>query len=146
MNHGKIESRKLLCYPYTHCMFACSSIHGNEIPYALLQGKRINIEGKRIKTKRKRERLLSILCYKSCGLAIAPILAARTPQLPLADWWGTAAALQEPGKVRPLTQLALSRLIPALTRSSFYFFSWSMHYSPCGCNAPAWLLWLDNRW
>jgi len=28
----------------------------------------------------------------------------------------------------------------------FTFFPWSMHYSPCGCNAPAWLLWLDNRW
>ena len=29
-NHGKIGSRKLLCYPYTHCMFTSTSIHGNE--------------------------------------------------------------------------------------------------------------------
>ena len=26
----KIGSRKLLCYPYTHCMFTCTSIHGND--------------------------------------------------------------------------------------------------------------------
>ena len=54
-NHDKIGSRKLLCYPYTHCMFACTSIHGNELPYALLQAKRVNTEEKRIKTKGKRE-------------------------------------------------------------------------------------------
>ena len=54
----KIESRKLLCYLYTHCMIACTSIHGNE------QKERELTQKERKLRQKERERLLSILCYK----------------------------------------------------------------------------------
>ena len=66
----KIESRKLLWYPYTHCMFTCTSIHGNE------QKERELTQKERKLRQNERERLLLILYYKSCGLAIALTLAS----------------------------------------------------------------------
>jgi len=51
-------------------MFACTGIYGNE------QKEKELTQKERKLRQNERERLLSILCYKSCGLAIAPTLAS----------------------------------------------------------------------